>query len=54
MTRGYAVGVAAGTQAFTNLPWFLFVGEPTEIPRALLVGAGWVINLAAAEWLIRR
>ncbi|MFF4416715.1 DUF2306 domain-containing protein [Streptosporangium sp. NPDC001559] len=54
MVRGYAIGVAAGTQAFTQLPWMLLVGPLDEIPRALLVGAGWVINLAVAEWIIRR
>ncbi|MFC4529901.1 DUF2306 domain-containing protein [Sphaerisporangium dianthi] len=55
MMRGYAIGVAAGTQALTHLPWFLIVGtQPGELPRALLVGAGWVINLAVAEWFIRR
>ncbi|MGJ6969100.1 DUF2306 domain-containing protein [Streptosporangium sp. G11] len=54
MIRGYAIGVAAGTQALTHLPWFLFVGTTDEFSRALLVGAGWVINLAVAEWIIRR
>lgn len=54
MIRAYAIGVAAGTQAFTQLPWMLLVGPPGEIPRALLVAAGWVINLAVAEWIIRR
>lgn len=54
MMRGYAVGLAAGTQAFTHLPWLLLVGQPTEVPRALLMAAGWVINLAVAEWIIRR
>jgi len=53
MMRAYAIGVAAGTQAFTQLPWFLFVGTPSEFPRAVLMGAGWVINLAVAEWVIR-
>ncbi|MEU9833486.1 DUF2306 domain-containing protein [Streptosporangium sp. NPDC048047] len=54
MTRAYAIGVAAGTQAFTQLPWMLLVGPLTETPRALLVAAGWFINLAVAEWVIRR
>ncbi|WP_261792321.1 DUF2306 domain-containing protein [Arthrobacter sp. PM3] len=30
MTRGYAIGVAAGTQALTGLPWMLLVGTPDE------------------------
>jgi uncharacterized membrane protein len=54
MVRGYALGVGAGTQAFTNLVWLVAVGEPGETAVALLMGAGWAINLAVAEWLIRR
>jgi uncharacterized membrane protein len=54
MIRGYAMGMGAGTQAFTHLPWFLFFGMPSEFTRALLMGAGWVINLAVAEWVIRK
>jgi uncharacterized membrane protein len=54
MMRAYAIGLAAGTQAFTQLPWMLLVGPLGEIPRALLVAAGWVVNLAVAEWIIRR
>ncbi|MGW0592347.1 DUF2306 domain-containing protein [Streptosporangium sp. NPDC002607] len=54
MIRGYAIGLGAGTQVLTHLFWFLFLGTPGEFPRALLVGAGWVINLAVAEWFIRR
>lgn len=53
--RGYAIGMGAGTQVFTNLPWLLATGhQPGQFPRALLMGAGWVVNLAIAEWLIRR
>jgi uncharacterized membrane protein len=53
MIRGYAIGLGAGTQAFTHLPWMLLVGQPGEVPRALLMAAGWLINLAVAEWCIR-
>ena len=53
MTRGYAIGIGAGTQAFTHLPWLLVVGKPGELPRAIMMGAGWVINLGVAEWVIR-
>ncbi len=53
MIRGYAIGLGAGTQVLTHLPWFLIFGTPGEFPRALLMGAGWVINLAVAEWIIR-
>lgn len=55
MIRAYAIGLGAGTQVLTHLPWFLFAeGWPGELPRGLMMGAGWVINLAVAEWLIRR
>jgi uncharacterized membrane protein len=54
MMRGYAIALGAGTQALTHLPYFLLIGTPGELPRALLMGAGWVINLAVAEWIIRK
>ena len=54
MMRGYAIGLGAGTQVLTHLPWFILVGKPTESTRAVLMAAGWVINLAVAEWVIRR
>lgn len=54
MMRAYAIGLGAGTQAATQLPWILLIGVPSALPRALLMGAGWVLNLAVAEWLIRR
>jgi uncharacterized membrane protein len=51
--RAYAIGLGAGTQVFTEgfaEPLFsdsVLVGD-------LAKGAGWVINLAVAEWAIRR
>ncbi len=55
MMRGYAIGLGAGTQSLTLGNWFLIVGaSPGELSRALLMGAGWAINLAVAEWLVRR
>jgi uncharacterized membrane protein len=54
MIRGYAIGLGAGTQVLTHLPWFILVGRPGESIRAVLMGAGWVINVAVAEWVIRR
>lgn len=55
MMRAYAIGLGAGTQVLTHLPWFLFAeGKPGELPRAVMMGAGWVINLMVAEWIIRR
>ena len=53
MTRAYALGLGAGTQAFT-----VGFGEAafgTGVIRTdLMMGAGWAINLAVAEWFIRR
>ena len=52
MMRGYAIGLGAGTQVLTHLPWFILVGKPGELARGILMGAGWVINVAVAEWII--
>ena len=54
MTRAYALGLGAGTQMFTGLVASFIVSPPTELSRALQDGAGWAINLAVAEWVIRR
>jgi uncharacterized membrane protein len=53
MTRAYALGLAAGTQAFTQGAANAAFGTSTLVTD-LGIGAGWVINLAAAEWVIRR
>lgn len=53
MIRGYAIGVGAGTQVFTHLPWFVLVGTPGEASRAVMMGAGWGINVVVAELVIR-
>jgi hypothetical protein len=53
MIRAFAIGLGAATQVFT-----LGFGEQLfgkgELSVALLNGAGWAINLAVAEWAIRR
>lgn len=54
MMRAYAIGLGAGTQVLTQMAGEIIAGPPTEFSRALLIGAGWVINLAVAEWVIRR
>lgn len=55
MIRAYAIGLGAGTQVLTHLPWFLLVkGWPGELPRAVMMGSAWVINMVVAEWVIRR
>jgi uncharacterized membrane protein len=52
--RGYAIGQGAGTQALVGVPWFLLAGKPSELENALLLGVCWIVNLAIAEWIIRR
>jgi uncharacterized membrane protein len=54
MMRGYAIGLGAGTQVLTLLVGELILGPPGELSEALLMGAAWVINLAVAEWAIRK
>jgi hypothetical protein len=54
MARGYAIGIAAGTQALVSIPWLLLVGPADVLTRALLLGSAWVINLAVAEYFIHR
>ena len=53
MTRAYALALGAGTQAFT-----VGFGEAlfgTGVVRTdLMMAAAWAINLAVAEWVIRR
>lgn len=52
--RGYALGIAAGTQVVIYMPWLLIVGPAAPITRELLMGTGWVINLMIVEWILRR
>ena len=54
MIRAYAIGLGAGTQVFTHIPWLLFPSIHGELARTLMMGGGWVINLAVAEWIIRK
>ncbi|MDF2626187.1 MAG: hypothetical protein K0R39_18 [Symbiobacteriaceae bacterium] len=54
MARGYAIGLGAGTQVLTQWAGEAIAGPPEGLSRALLMGAGWAINLAVAEWAIRR
>lgn len=54
MLRGYALGLGAGTQVLTGLAGALLIGPPSVRGKALLMGAAWAINLAVAEWLIRK
>ncbi|WP_312856843.1 DUF2306 domain-containing protein [Arthrobacter mobilis] len=54
MTRAYAIGLGAGTQVVVLLPWMLLIGPTGELARAVLMGMAWMLNLAVAEYIIRR
>ena len=55
MTRAYALGMGAGTQVLTHLPWIIATGTlPTGYIRDAAMASAWIINLAVAEWLLRR
>ena len=53
MTRAYALALGAGTQVFTKGLGPAVFGA-SELTVDLSLGAGWVINLAVAEYVIRR
>ncbi|TXL61384.1 DUF2306 domain-containing protein [Aeromicrobium terrae] len=53
MIRAYALGLGAGTQVFTEGFGEAFFGTG-EVAGDLAKGIAWVINLAVAEWAIRR
>jgi len=54
MIRGYAIGMGAGTQAFTQVPWLIVAGPLTAAGKTGTLVAGWLINIVVAEWIIRR
>ncbi|MFG6192604.1 DUF2306 domain-containing protein [Nonomuraea sp. JJY05] len=55
MIRAYALGMGAGTQAVLLSAWYAATGgDAHPLARALLHGAAWGLNLAVAEWVIRR
>jgi uncharacterized membrane protein len=55
MMRGYGLGLGAGTQVFTHLPWILVIGTlPTGLVRDAAMASGWLINFLVVEWIIRR
>jgi uncharacterized membrane protein len=53
MIRAYALAAGAGTQVFTQGFGDAVFGAG-DLSRALSVTSGWVINIAVAEWVIRR
>jgi uncharacterized membrane protein len=53
MMRAYALGLGAGTQAFTEGIGEALFGT-TDLSKAISLGSGWAINAVVAEWVIRR
>jgi hypothetical protein len=54
MSRGYAIGLGAATQMLTLMLAEILTGPPNEVAHDSLMALSWVINLAVAEWAIRR
>lgn len=56
MIRAYALGLGAGTQVLTHLPWFILMSgiEPRPFDRMIMMGGAWALNALVAEWVIRR
>jgi len=54
MTRAYALGVAAGTQAIVFTIWVIGGGPTDNLTTAVLMGTAWAINATVAEIVIRR
>jgi uncharacterized membrane protein len=52
MARAYALALGAGTQTLTLGLGNAVFGN-SELSTALMLGAGWVINLAVVEYIIR-
>jgi hypothetical protein len=53
MTRAYALALGAGTQVLTKGIGPAIFGS-SELTNDLSLGAGWAINLAVAEYVLRR
>jgi Predicted membrane protein (DUF2306) len=54
MIRGYAIGLGAGTQVLTGLPYFVLIGTPSTTVNTILMGLGWAINAVVAELILAR
>jgi uncharacterized membrane protein len=54
MMRAYALAIAAGTQPLTLGIVFVVYGAFGDMEYTLAMAAGWLVNFAVAEWLIRR
>ncbi|MCC6622244.1 MAG: DUF2306 domain-containing protein [Deltaproteobacteria bacterium] len=54
MIRAYALGQGAGTQVVIAGGYAVFAGDALGLVRDVLLTASWLVNVAVAEWLVRR
>ena len=54
MARAYAIGLGTGTQVINAVIGLALFGPASELSGALQMAGSWMINLAVAEWAIRR
>jgi uncharacterized membrane protein YozB (DUF420 family) len=54
MSRGYAIGLGAATQMLTLMVAGIVAGPLNELTHDSLMALSWVINLAVAEWAMRK
>ena len=54
MSRGYAIGLGAATQMLMLMVAEIVAGPPNELTHDSVMALSWVINLAVAEWAIRK
>ncbi|WP_020015388.1 DUF2306 domain-containing protein [Promicromonospora sukumoe] len=54
MTRAYALAMGAGTQGLLLGPLVLVTGSLDPVTNSIGLTAGWLINIAVAEWVIHR
>ncbi|WP_458115980.1 DUF2306 domain-containing protein [Arthrobacter sp. D2-10] len=53
-TRAYAIGVTAGTEALIVIGREILTSLPDTRAQSMVTGAAWIINIAVAEYVIRR
>ena len=55
MIRAYAIGQGASTQGLMIMSWIAISGgEPSGLTRDVMMTFAWIINIAIAEWIIRK
>jgi hypothetical protein len=55
MIRAYAIGQGASTQGLMIMSWIAISGgESSGLTRDVMMTFAWIINIAIAEWIIRK